>query len=183
MKKILTSVIVTVLFCLCFAGSTYAWLVATTTPVQNAFTAGNINIRLSETTSINKKMVPGATLESNPKVTVDANSEDCWLFVKAEKSSLFDTFLEFEIADGWTLLNGTSNVYWRRVALSENDQEFGVLKGNVVNVKSAPTKAQYDAITENNYPSVTFTAYAVQQLGFADAAAAWEEAKQLTERT
>ena len=179
MKKSLISVIATALLCFCFIGTTYAWLVAKSNTVQNVFTAGNINISLVESTPENRIMVPGATLSEDPKVIVTANSEDCWLFVELHKSESFDTFLKYEIADGWTYLDGTSFVYYRRVSFAAEDQQFAILKDNKITVKSEPTKTQYDSINSSNYPTLTFTAYAVQQLCFNTAEDAWKEAVKL----
>lgn len=63
----------------CVIGGTLAWLTATTRPVTNTFTVGNVDITLAETTA-NYKMVPGNTIDKDPTVTVRAKSEACWLF-------------------------------------------------------------------------------------------------------
>lgn len=180
MKKTLITALVTVLLCFGLAGTTYAWLVAKTDPITNTFTAGNINITLAESAPRNNRMLPGATFTEDPKVTVKANSEDCWLFIKAAKSANFDTFLDITAGDGWIALDGEEGVFYREVARNETqDQVFYILKDNEVRVKTEPTKEQYDAIGEANRPTVSFTAYAVQKLGFATAADAWVEAKKL----
>lgn len=180
MKKTLITVLSTVLLCFGFIGTTYAWLVARTEPIMNTFTVGNINITLAESTPRNNRMLPGAIFTEDPKVTVKANSEDCWLFVKAAKSANFDTFLDISAGDGWIALEGEDGVFYREVARNENaDQVFYILKDNEVRVKTEPTKEQYDAIGEVNRPTITFTAYAVQKLGFDTPAAAWAEAKSL----
>ena len=182
MKKTLLTIALTVLVCGCIVGSTYAWLVAKTEPLVNTFTAGNISITLKETTGSEYKMVPGATITKDPTVTVVGGSEDCWLFVKVEKTIGFDTYLTYGIADGWTELE--SGVYYREVVASANDQPFSVLSGNTVTVNKEGTKAAYNAITSSgNLPKLTFTAYAVQKLGFDTAGKAWEEAKTLAEAT
>ena len=180
MKKTLITVLSTVLLCFGFIGTTYAWLVARTEPIMNTFTVGNINITLAESTPRNNRMLPGAIFTEDPKVTVKANSEDCWLFVKAAKSANFDTFLDISAGDGWIALEGEDGVFYREVARNENaDQVFYILKDNEVRVKTEPTKEQYDAIGEVNRPTITFTAYAVQKLGFDTPAVAWAEAKSL----
>lgn len=179
MKKLLASIIATVLLCLGFISSTYAWFIATDFSIQNTFTSGNIEIMLAESTSKNKKMIPGATLIEDPEITVMADSEDCWLFVKIDKSATFDTFLSYEIAQGWTPVEGKSGVYYRTVSSDKNNQLFGILKNDEVHAKPEPTKEQYDALNSNNYPVLTFTAYAVQMFGFANAELAWAEAEQL----
>ena len=183
MKKTLLTIALTVLVCGCIVGTTYAWLVDKTDPLVNTFTAGDINITLEETTEAEDyKMVPGATITKDPTVTVVGGSEDCWLFVKVEKTIGFDTYLTYGIADGWTALE--SGVYYREVVASANDQPFSVLSGNTVTVNTEGTKAAYNAITSSgNLPKLTFTAYAVQKLGFDTAGKAWEEAKTLAEAT
>lgn len=92
MKKKVLSIVAVVLVLCCAIGGTLAWLTDKTDPVVNTFTVGDINIELKETTT-NYKMVPGNTITKDPKVTVKANSEACWLFVKVEKSSNFDSFI------------------------------------------------------------------------------------------
>lgn len=145
---------------------------AKTDPVKNTFTVGDINIDLTETTGETYKMVPGNTLGKDPKVTVKAGSEACWLFVKVDKSANFDTFMTYAIADGWTALSGVDGVYYREVPAADTDTAYAVLKNNQVIVKEDVTKQQLQAVT-GSLPTMTFTAYAVQQDNIADAATAW----------
>lgn len=170
----------------CVAGGTVAWLVAKTDPVVNTFTYGDINITLTETKPENKqaKIIPGVDIEKDPKVTVKANSEACWLFVKVEKTGTFvDGKVTYAIADDWTKLTGVDsvdNVYYREVGAVTADTSYYVLKGSteypngVVTVSENLTKDEIKNITSK--PTLTFTAYAVQKEGSADAAAAWAKA-------
>ena len=73
-------------------GGTIAWLTDKTDAVTNTFTTSDISIELAETKS-NFKMVPGNTIDKDPKVTVKANSEACWLFVKIEESANLDDYI------------------------------------------------------------------------------------------
>ena len=73
----------------CAVGGTVAWLVAKTDPVVNTFTYGDINITLTETTGDDYKIIPGVDIGKDPKVTVKAGSEACWLFVKVEEEGTF----------------------------------------------------------------------------------------------
>lgn len=179
-KRTLTILIAVVLVVACAIGGTLAWLTDKTDPVVNTFTAGDINIDLTETPAV-YKMVPGNDISKNPKVTVKAGSEACWLFVKVDKSTdlAFDNYLTYTIADGWVLVPGTNNVYYREVSATSTDTAFEVLKDNKVTVKDTVTKDMLDALTGNNNPTLTFTAYAVQKDNIATAAAAWEEASKL----
>ena len=159
---------------------TVAWLTDKTQAEVNTFTVGNIDIDLTETTK-DYKMIPGEEIAKNPKVSVEAGSEACWLFVKVDESANLDDFISYTIADGWTELTGVagvSGVYYRTVAADATEREFSVLANGKVTVKDTVTKADMDAIKADStkQPTLTFTAYAVQQAGFETAAAAWTEA-------
>ena len=61
-----------------------------------------------------------------------------------------------------------------QVGASEKAQEFYVLADKTVTVSESLTKSEVQGIgTGENAPTLTFTAYAVQQERVADAAAAW----------
>lgn len=141
---------------------TVAWLTDQTPSVTNTFTTSDINIELKETKN-NFQMIPGWNIEKDPKVTVKAGSEACYLFVKLEKSADFDTFMTYEMAEGWTALPGNDGVFYREVAAATADTTYEVLKDNQVTVKGTVTKAQMNALTAaDTYPTLTVTAYASQ---------------------
>ncbi len=179
MKKKITVAAVALALVFCFAvGGTLAWLVDRTDPVTNTFTYGDINIALSETPVAEYKMVPGKTIKKDPKVTVEAGSEACWLFVKVEKSDNYGTYLaDPVIADGWTALENVDGVYYREVAATTADTAYQVLQNDQVTVLDTVTKEMMEAIKNNGVakPTLTFTAYAIQKEGFATAKAAWTE--------
>ncbi len=178
MKKKVLSIVAVVLVLCCAIGGTLAWLTDKTASVTNTFTVGDINIELKETTT-NYKMVPGNTIAKDPKVTVQANSEACWLFVKVEKSSNFDSFMTYEMANGWTQGDGTkipANVFYREVAATTAATDFSVLKDNSVLVKDSVTKTMLNGLGETTFPTLTFTAYAVQKDNVATATDAWAKA-------
>ena len=105
-----------------------AWLTDQTQEVKNTFTVGNIDIELAETAD-DFKMVPGNDIAKDPVVTVKAGSEDCWLFVKIDESANLADFIAYEVADGWTALEGEDGVYYREVAAAEEDAAFSVAGG------------------------------------------------------
>lgn len=174
----------------CAVGGTIAWLTAQTDPVVNTFTYGDINITLSETTGDSYKIIPGVDISKDPKVTVKKDSEACWLFVEVKEEGTFvANKVTYSIADGWTQGDGTNipaNVYYREVNAVTADTSFYVLKGNteypngVVTVSEELTKAEVNSITAENQPKLTFTAYAVQKDGIADAGTAWTKANPTT---
>lgn len=173
-SKAFAAVLALVLVLGCALGGTVAWLVAKSDPVVNTFTYGDININLEEATGSSYKIIPGVDIAKDPKVTVEADSEACWLFVKVEETGTFvDGKVTYSIADGWTALTGQPGVYYREVGAVTADTDFYVLKDNVVKVSDTLTKEDIKDITTR--PTLTFTAYAVQKDGIADAATAWSK--------
>ena len=176
-KKVRILVAAIALMLCCAIGGTLAWLSDKTAPVVNTFTVGDINITLTESDNLNLKMVPGNTVFKDPKVTVKANSEACWLFVKVEKSANFDSFMTYIVANGWTPLADNDGVYYREVPANETDAEFEVLQNNRVTVKETVTKQDLLEVADSNSPTLTFTAFAVQKENIDSATAAWEKVK------
>lgn len=163
-------------------GGTVSWLVDKTGPVTNTFTYGDINIKLTETTGSNYKMIPGSTLDKDPTVTVKAGSEACWLFVKIDKSANFDDFMTYSVANGWTQLTKdkdnadiTDLVYYREVGATTAATDFSVLENDCVVVKDDVTKQDFNSL--QTYPTLTFTAYAVQHENILTPALAWDATK------
>lgn len=209
-KTIFVAISLSVIILSIVSGS-IAWLVASTESVKNTFTYGDINITLDEakldingntvdenndgtpdrTTKGNEyKIIPGNSVTKDPKVTVKANSEDAWLFVKLDKSSNFDQFMEYEVilddlntteVEGWTKLE--DGVYYMAVNKSASDAEYFVIKDNAVKIKNSVTKEMLNNLdknadgtdkTEKEYPSLTLTAYAIQRdSNITTAADAW----------
>lgn len=187
--KIAALIAAIVLFIGCTAGGTVAWLVSKPDPITNVFTVGNINATLTETAKTETtefKIVPGVDIFKNPVATVEAKSEDCYLFVKlteenwptfTEKSSTARK-VEYEIADGWTELKSEHGVYYREVLKKDTENRaFHVLKNDKVTVSSTLTKENADAIQKAEAPKLTVAVYAVQKEGMGSAADAWETAK------
>lgn len=164
-KKSLALVLALAMIVVCVVGGTLAWLTAKTSDVKNTFTTSDVSITLEETKGGNNKefkMIPGYTIAKDPKVTVLAGSEKCYLFVKVDKSANFDSFMTYDMADGWTALDGVSGVYYRVVDTADMGTAYSVLANDQVTVSGDVTKTMLNALTENTYPTLTFTAYACQ---------------------
>ena len=170
-KKMFIIAIVTTCIMLVCVSTTTALLISITGPVENIFTIGNIQIELAETTGQTYQLIPGTVIEKDPLITVKSGSEDCWLFVKIDKTTDFDEYLTFEVEDGWTLLGGYPGVYYRSVESTEEDLYFFVLADNSIFVKNTITKEKMSEIS--SAPTLSFKAYAVQENGFEGAADAW----------
>ena len=153
-------------------GGTIAWLTDTSDTVTNTFTTSDIDISLTETGATGSngalansyKMVPGYTITKDPTVTVNANSEKCYLFVKLEKSDNFGSFLTYTMADGWNELTGVTGVYYRVVDSATTNQSFAVIKDNAVTVLDGVTKENMNDLTAATYPTLKVTAYATQYM-------------------
>ena len=186
-KKLLAILLAVVLLVGAVIGGTLAWFTDKTQTVQNTFTVGNIDIELDEDDNTKDdetrtevgndyKMIPGYDLSKDPKVTVKANSEKCYVFVKmdkkignvtvGDKTYTFDDFLSYSMADGWTLVPGQTNVFYREVETSTANQDFAVIKDNKVIVNESVTKEMMDALGTDNakFPKLDITAYAVQYM-------------------
>ena len=162
-KKTLALVLALTLIVVGVVSGTLAWLTAKSNVVTNTFTTSDIKVKLEETTGENYKMIPGYTISKDPKATVLAGSEECFLFVKLDKSANFDDYLEYVIAEGWTKLEGvTDTVYYRKVVTADIGKAYSVLANDQVTVSGDITKEQMNAITDATLPKLTITAYASQ---------------------
>lgn len=180
MRRMLFTLALVLVVAVASVGGTIAWLTATTEPVVNTFTYGNINIDLTETKPVNRqaKIIPGVDIEKDPKVTVKGGSEACWLFVKVEETGTFvANKVTYEVDTtantGWTKLtgvNGVDNVWYREVGAVTADTDFNILKDNKVTVSNTLTKEDIKNITN---PTLKFTAYAIQKEGTGTVAEAW----------
>ena len=168
-------------------GGTLAWLYDTTEKVENTFTVGDINIQLTESEATNGKkeysFVPGQTLEKDPKVTVDANSEDCYLFIKIKETNNTCTGLNGKIinwtvcgqdtnpvnddpAENWVKYDNASagdgeSYYYRKVTKTTANQDFLILVNNQVKVNHQVTKEMVGEIADSK-PTLSFWAAAIQ---------------------
>ena len=192
-KRLITAIIALSLALCCLVGVTMAWLMDSTNEVTNTFTVGDVNIELIEhayneddTDTITNvvsntneyPLIPGTIYAKDPTVTVKANSEDCYLFIKVTETNNPLTYLEYTIDETvWTKLE--NGVYYRLVSKDENDQSWGILTNNQVKVRENVVKP---GTTGNGYvempaasaqPVLSFKAYAVQSANVADASAAW----------
>lgn len=174
---------------------TMAYLTSTE-KVVNTFTVGKVAITLDEAqvkedgtpvadaARVKENayhLLPGHTYTKDPTVHVQANSEDSFIFVKVEngieKYEGSPTIAK-QIADyGWQPLKDDNNVdvkniYYKTYTKSAEITNLPVFGNFTIadNANAADSWNNFSAETK-----VTVTAYAVQQDGFASAAAAWGE--------
>lgn len=181
---------------------TLAYLTSTD-EVVNTFTVGNVVITMDETDFDNSTptaerdkanvyhLLPGHEYVKDPIVHVDADSEDCYLFVKVvneiaaieEKGTTeapaTTTVAAQMAANGWKAVDGQTGVF---VYTKNTENPFAVAGGTNVTVFE---KFVIDDTVNNttlagyNNKTITVTAYAIQADGFAGETAAniWATAK------
>lgn len=169
---------------------TMAYLTSTE-KVVNTFTVGKVAITLDEAqvkedgtpvadaARVKENayhLLPGHTYTKDPTVHVQANSEDSFIFVKVENgiANYEDrpTIAAQIAANGWTPLEGVANVYYKDYTKSAEITDLPVF-GNFTIADNANATDGWNNFSAET--KVTVTAYAVQQDGFASAAAAWGE--------
>lgn len=169
---------------------TMAYLTSTD-QVVNTFTVGKVAITLDEAqvkedgtpvagaARVKENayhLLPGHTYTKDPTVHVQANSEDSFIFVKVENGIAnyeAGTTIAAQIAaNGWTPLEGVANVYYKAYTKSAEITDIPVF-GHFTIANHADAADSWNNFSAET--KVTVTAYAVQQDGFASAAAAWGE--------
>lgn len=186
-KKALLISLIALAMALCmFAGATIAYLFVVSQDVVNTFSPSNITLELEEDDADNDsdankneyQMIPGATITKDPKVSASADIA-YYVFVKVVKGNEFDKYMTYDIADGWIPLPNVDGVYYRAVDANGELNDVPVIKDNKVSVSTDVTKEQMTELKNSGkYPTLTFTAYAIQQEGFGNnVAKAWNEVK------
>lgn len=191
-KKIVAALLAVVLLIGIGVGGTLAWLMDTTDPVVNTFSPAGINITLTETFNTDtdnnsvadawvNEMVPGATYAKDPVVAVDGTvtDVDVYLFVRFLEENNAATYLNYtsmltKAGSGWTLVPGTTDVWYREVKVTDSVKSWNLLENNTISVNStAVTKENMEAAST---AKLTYEAYAIQTLGFDTVAEAWTAA-------
>lgn len=135
------------------------------------------------------ELIPGSTYSKDPKVTVKADSENCYVYVKITENNnsiivdnASEQLIEWSVGDNWKLIDAVENIYVytdendnaKIVTTSEKDTVLeSIIKDDQIEINDALTKAMIDA---DGFiaPTLKFDAYAVQSANMADAEAAWD---------
>ena len=134
-------------------------------------------------TSNTYKLIPGHTYIKDPTVHVGANSEACWLFVKVENGIAnieaatatgedpYTKIAEQVTTNGWTLVDGETNIYYKEAAKTGDTGADYIVFSNFRLATNADVSSYASA-------KITVTAYAIQKDGLtvAEAWTALEEA-------
>ena len=184
-KKLISLAVVVCLLAVAVVGGTLAFF-TDKAEVTNTFTAGKVDITLDEA-PVDKdgqatagdrvakntyKLYPGKEYDKDPTITVAADSEDCYLFVNVVNGldgheAEGATTIAAQMADnGWTLVDGETDVYMQANTYSANAEVAVFEKFTIADNETATTLATVE--------DVVVTAYAVQAEGFTSAQAAWD---------
>lgn len=182
MKKMLALALAVLMIVGASVAGTIAWLTDTTEEVTNTFAVGDIEIELEETVANNSfKIVPNGDDSKDPKVTVLANSENCYVFVQVKEvdNTVAEglKYVTWEIAEGWTQLGTTQDgvsTYYRSYTDTDTDTDvsYDVLKGNKVTYSEDLTATQLET-AEEAQPRLIFKAFAVQAENVDNVNVAW----------
>ena len=173
-KKLLTTGLAVALAALLLiGGGTFAYLQSESKDVVNKFKTNEVQVELTETGNGQYNIIPGTTETKDPTVTVD-NSVDAYVYVKVTDKT--EGLVTYDIAEGWTKLDGYDDVYYREVDANTTDNVFSVLKNDEVTYSAALENS--DMLDEEGNLkdgiALTFKAFAIQQKGFEnDPKAAW----------
>ena len=190
MKKTIVLILAIVLLLTAAVAGTVAWLQDSTNTITNTFTVGKVDITLTETENLDEngnfevQLIPGTTYKKNPVVTVSADSEECYLYVKIEEINNPSAYLTYtHNKDGWTSLDGVANVFYRVVGKDDGVMSWGLLKDNQVVVNSDVDNADLAGIYNSDgtvntekLPQLKYTAYAIQKANTGSAKEAWTTA-------
>ena len=189
-RKPLLVVLALVLVSVASVMGTLAYLKASTTPVINTFVSAALttsNLTLDESEAIsqgsgvytldtssrkqanNYSLVPGVNVPKDPQISYDQIDVDAYLFVKATDGTDANITWTIDDTEGWTLVTGTTNVWYKAVDATNTAGTVGIIKDDIVNVGK-----DYASTTTE---TLEFQAYLIQRAGFADVAAAWAEAQ------
>lgn len=185
-NRILLTAVAALLLVVMTVGGTLAWLTDSTEQVTNTFSPSDIHISLEESVDDDLQLIPGKEYEKIPVVAVDDEhtSVDIYLFVEFIESEGSKNYLTYNStlteANGWKLVDGEDNVWYREVADDAEVQSWTLL-GDYTNA-TTNEKYQVKVIedltaddTHNTTVTLTYKAYAIQKDGFANAKAAWDQ--------
>lgn len=193
-KKIVSVCLVVCLLATAIIGTTLAYF-TDEKAVTNTFTTGDVTIKLDETdvgadgvaTGEGRKeegnayhLLPGKTYIKDPIVTVEAGSEECYVFVRVNntlsgiesKAEGYVSIADQMAANGWSVLNATDptlfvygNGETTVTAPAGEGKELPVFESFTID-------ADLDSITKPG--DIEITAYAIQAEGFDSAQEAWD---------
>ncbi len=161
-KKALLLVLAAALIVVASIGGTLAWLSDKTTAITNTFTAGDVGITLTEPNydgNDSAILVPGVSIDKDPTVTVTADSEDCYVFVKVT-NELSDILSGFAINSDWEAVGGHSGLYQYKEIVQKSSTDTVLTK--LFTSITVDQDADADTVATYDGKTIVVTAYAIQ---------------------
>ena len=171
-KRIIIAVVAALCIISAGVGTAIAYFSSHSGPVVNTFTVGDVQLELTETTGGAYQLVPGATVKKDPLVTVLKGSEECYVYVKLESGGDLNSYVDYQLEDGWQSLGGVDGVYYRQVEYAAVNMKYSVFKDNQITVRDDLTKEKMILIDGRSCAMVV-TAYAIQTTAVESPAEGW----------
>ena len=188
-RKTLLVVLSLVLVAVVSVTGTLAYLSSTTQSITNTFTVGKVEIDLNEyeldTDKITQKtekgihaggsqeykVYPGQVLDTKDGiVTIKADSEKCWVFVKVEETDA-KNMLTVGINSAWVHASGLPDGVYVYQNAAQNAVTADTDLTRIIDTVTISTELK--AAADLQGASIKLTAYAIQADGLDTAAAAW----------
>lgn len=186
-KKIVTLCLVVAMAATAVIGGTLAYF-TDTEEKTNTFTVGNVDIVLTEPdwNEDNAKLIPGRVIPKDPTITLEADSERAYTFMKVQLSQDFMELIQAYYGENYNFVTGFDKVvadwftlpegYSPKVMsfdLADRSVILGVLSpkdpgDSVVYFEGVKVPADVDGsmIEENGVYEIYITAYGIQAEGF-----------------
>ena len=179
MKKIVSAVAALSLVAALAVGGTLAWLQDQSTTLTNTFTwdeGNNIDLTLAETTGTEYTIVPGATDEKNPTLTLTTETESyVYVVINNELADYLDIIgLDTTPGTGkWTQLTGNLPEGIEGTLYAYNTK----MSGDAVEIPVFTAVQYHSDLNQETHGNLTgdivITGFAVQASAGADAQTAW----------
>ena len=105
-KSVLFMAIILITVTALLVGGTSAWLNSYQETPQNVFIGSDLEVDLTEASGQSYTIIPADRVAKNPTVTVKANSEPCYVFLKPEESGGLNNYVDYYIDKGWLPYGG-----------------------------------------------------------------------------
>ncbi len=105
-KSVLFMAIILITVTALLVGGTSAWLNSYQATPQNVFIGSDLDVDLTEASGQSYTIIPADRVAKNPTVTVKANSEPCYVFLKPEESGGLNNYADYYIDKGWLPYGG-----------------------------------------------------------------------------
>lgn len=195
MKKALLLVLCAALLVSATVFGTLAYL-TDSEAVTNTFTIGKIKLTLDEAPvdpngdaiegedrvqENDYHLLPGHDYDKDPIVHVKNDSENSYVFITVEngiaaiesKEAGYKSIAQQILDNGWTLLDGETNVYYKEWFKPEAPVDEYTDLPVFASFKIDGTSVTADVLADYEGAEVNITAYAIQRDVFANAAEAW----------